>query len=60
MLTIGVDAHKGTHVAVAVDAAGQECGQWTGPNSAEGWAAVVVWAQGLGTERRWWHSRCRG
>jgi hypothetical protein len=32
MLTIGVDAHKRTHVAVAVDAAGQECGQWQGPN----------------------------
>jgi len=53
MLTIGVDAHKETHVAVAVDAAGQECGQWAGPNSAEGWAAIRAWAQGLGTERRW-------
>ncbi len=30
MLTIGVDAHKGTHVAVAVDAAGQECGPLAG------------------------------
>ena len=42
MLTIGVDAHKGTHVAVAVDAAGQECGQWQGPNSVEGWAAIAA------------------
>jgi len=53
MLTIGVDAHKETHVAVAVDAAGQECGQWAGPNSAEGWATIRAWAQGLGAERRW-------
>jgi transposase len=53
MLTIGVDAHKGTHVAVAVDAAGHECGQWAGPNSADGWVAITAWAQGLGEERCW-------
>jgi len=53
MLTIGVDAHKGTHMAVAVDAAGQECGHWQGPNSTEGWVGLRTWAKELGTERRW-------
>jgi len=50
MLTIGVDAHKGTHMAVAVDAAGQECRHWQGPSSAEGWVALRTWAKELGTE----------
>jgi hypothetical protein len=37
MITIGVDAHKGVHVAVAVDEAGREVARWRGPNSATGW-----------------------
>ena len=56
MLTIGVDAHKRVHAAVAVDAAGREVGQWRGPNSAQGWAAVVRWVASLGAAegaRRW-------
>ena len=52
-MSIGVDAHKSTHMAVALDAAGQVCGQWQGANSAEGWAEVQVWAEGLGAERQW-------
>ncbi len=36
MISIGVDAHKGAHVAVALDAGDQVCGQWQGANSAEG------------------------
>jgi len=36
MITIGLDAHKRAHVAVAVDEAGRELGQWRGTNSAEG------------------------
>src|SRR5579859_6865916 len=53
MISIGIDAHKSAHAAVAVDAVGQVCGHWEGPNSTEGWAAVLAWAQGLGAERRW-------
>jgi len=53
MISIGVDAHKGAHVAVALDAGDQVCGQWQGANSAEGWAGMHAWAQGLGDERRW-------
>ena len=46
MITIGLDTHKSSHVAVAVDAAGQVCGQWAGANSQEGWNEVLRWAQG--------------
>jgi transposase len=53
MISIGLDAHKGSHLAVAVDDAGQVCGQWAGANSTEGWSEVLRWAQGLGAERRW-------
>jgi transposase len=53
MISIGLDAHKGSHVAVAVDEGGQVCGQWAGANSTEGWIGVLRWAQGVGAERRW-------
>ena len=53
MLTIGVDAHKSVHVAVALDAAGQVCGQWQGANSTAGWTELAAWAQRLGDERQW-------
>ena len=53
MITIGVDAHKGVHVALAVDEAGQELGQWQGVNSAAGWQAISEWAASLGGPRRW-------
>lgn len=53
MITIGVDAHKRVHVALAVDEAGREIGDWRGPNSAEGWTSFAKWALSLGPERRW-------
>lgn len=36
MITIGVDAHKRVHVAVALDAAGRQLGVWKGANSIGG------------------------
>lgn len=53
MITIGVDAHKRVHVAFAVDDAGQELGQWRGPNSAAGWRQLAVWAHDFTGERQW-------
>ena len=53
MITIGLDTHKSSHVAVAVDEAGQVCGHWAGANSVAGWSEVLQGAQGLGDERRW-------
>jgi transposase len=48
MHTLGVDAHKGVHEAVALDAAGQAVGRRRVPNSAAGWRDLVAWAHGLG------------
>ncbi len=53
MVTIGVDAHKQQHMAVALDDAGRELGRWQGPNNADGWSGMLVWAEGLGEERVW-------
>lgn len=53
MITLGVDAHKQVHVAVALDAAGHELGRWRGPNSQRGWKELARWAAALGGPRRW-------
>ena len=57
MITIGVDAHKSVHAAVALDATGRELGTWRGSNSPRGWAALAAWAAAqaarAGAECRW-------
>ncbi len=53
MITIGVDAHKRIHVALALDATGRQLGQWRGPNSADGWDALRRWATAQGEVRQW-------
>jgi transposase len=53
MLTVGVDAHKRTNMAVAIDAAGREVARWRGPNSVEGWQQLAGWAKARDTEVRW-------
>ncbi len=53
MITIGVDAHKRVHVALALDEAGQELAEWQGPNSATGWESLAQWAASLGGPRQW-------
>jgi transposase len=53
MLSIGIDAHKRVHVAIALDDAGRVVDRWRGPNSADGWQSVYQWAAGLGGARQW-------
>lgn len=53
MISIGVDAHKSVHAAVALDGAGRVLGHWRGANSGEGWAEMAAWAQAWGAERQW-------
>jgi transposase len=53
MITIGVDAHKRVHVALAVDDGGRELGHWRGPNTLAGWQEVLIWAEAFGAPRRW-------
>jgi transposase len=52
VITIGVDAHKRLHVALAVDETGREIDHWRGPNSGAGWQDFMRWASGLGPEHR--------
>jgi transposase len=53
MITLGVDAHKRIHVAIAVDDSGREIGRWQGPNSVAGWQRAREWAVTLGEPRHW-------
>jgi transposase len=52
VITIGVDAHKRVHVALALDEAGRELDHWRGPNSAAGWQDFSHWATALRSECR--------
>ena len=51
MITVGVDAHKRVHVAVALDEQGRELEGWRGTNSERG-ESFAQWLQGLANERR--------
>ncbi len=53
MLTVGVDAHKRTNMAVAIDAAGREVALWRGANTVAGWQQLAAWAAALDPEARW-------
>ena len=53
MLTVGVDAHKRSNMAVAVDTAGREIARWRGANDVLGWQQLAGWAAALGEEVRW-------
>jgi transposase len=60
MLTIGVDPHKGTHSAVAVDQVGQQISGRTEPAKPDGFGALLVWARSLADgERVWVVEDCR-
>ncbi len=53
MITIGVDAHKRVHMAVALDERGREIAHWRGDNSVTGWEALAEWATTLGDPCQW-------
>jgi transposase len=53
LITVGVDAHKTIHVAVAVDEAGRELGEWSGPNAVNAWESLAVWASSFGPDLQW-------
>jgi transposase len=55
MIVIGVDVHKQSLTAAAVDGLGRVLAEWGGP--VEG--GVVVWARALGEERLWALEDCR-
>ncbi|MDQ5851191.1 MAG: transposase, partial [Chloroflexota bacterium] len=53
MVTIGVDAHKTVHQALALDDAGTVLGHWRGANTAHEWQQLLTWAQTLPGPRQW-------
>ena len=53
MVTLGVDAHKSVHQALALDATGTVLGRWRGANTADAWQRVLAWAQTFPGPRRW-------
>jgi transposase len=60
MIVLGADTHKRSHTIAAVSAAtGEVVGQQTVQVGAKGFAALVVWARGLGRERVWALEDCR-
>lgn len=52
MITIGVDAHKRVHVALALDETGRDLAHWRGANSVLGWHDFLQWAATLDSEWR--------
>lgn len=54
MLTIGVDPHKRTHTAVAVDAVGAELSRRTGVVKRDGFGEMLAWARRLSADERVW------
>lgn len=58
MVTLGVDAHKRTHTAVAVDETGRRLAERTVPATGAGHLELARWARRFG-ERRWALEDCR-
>jgi hypothetical protein len=53
MVTIGVDPHKQTHTAAAVNELGVELEHKTAPARPAGNEQLLQWARGLNAERVW-------
>lgn len=59
-IVIGIDAHKNTHTAVAVEeATGRQIGEITVRARAKGHERLVVWARSIDAERRFAVEDCR-
>jgi transposase len=59
MVTIGIDPHKDTHQAVAVDLVGKKLAEKTCDAVADGFGQLLAWARGQGEERVWVIEDCR-
>lgn len=53
MITIGVDAHKREHFAIAADETGRKLASCRDVNSMNGWARLSEWADRVGGPRQW-------
>jgi transposase len=59
MVVVGIDAHKRTHTAVAVDDLGRPLGTRTIAATTEGHIELLGWAKGFGAELRFAVEDCR-
>lgn len=60
MVIVGIDAHKRTHTAVAIDEAGRKLGEkTTRSTTTEANLELIRWADGFGAERRFAVEDCR-
>ncbi len=60
MVIVGIDAHKRTHTAVAIDEAGRKLGEkTTRMTTTEANLELLRWADGFGSERRFAVEDCR-
>ena len=59
MVIVGIDAHKRSHTAVAVDDAGRKLGQHTTGTTSEDHLALLSWAEQFGEQRLWAIEDCR-
>ena len=53
MVTIGVDAHKAVHQALALDAVGTVLGSWRGATTPHQWQQLRAWAAPFPGPRPW-------
>jgi transposase len=59
MVVLGIDAHKRSHTAVAIDAFGRKLGQRTTGTTSEDHLALLGWAEQFGSQRIWAVEDCR-
>jgi transposase len=59
MVIVGIDAHKRSHTAVAIDASGRKLGQRTTGTTSEDHLALLSWAEQFGSQRIWAVEDCR-
>lgn len=52
VITVGVDAHKTIHVAVALNEAGQRIGEWSGGNTVSEWGRFHAWITSFDGQRQ--------
>jgi transposase len=59
MVTIGIDPHKHSHAAAAVDEVGKQLAEQTARATELGFVELLDWARGLDSERVWVLEDCR-
>ena len=59
MVTIGIDPHKDTHWAVAVDEVGRQLADRKARAVSDGFGEMLAWARGLDDDRVWIVEDCR-